>query len=225
MQSDPMQVWRTLTSHYAEMTDGELLNLAADFGDLTDIARDVLRDEMRKRGLGDPQQTEALQQNVPNEAGRQTNNPGDRPDSPEAFVWKAQLWDCGGEDEAWQICEALRSAGIESWIDNSRTYSSSLPVEAGMPLDMSGSRIRVFVAADRLEEARSVLARTNPGNTTNKANNGQEDYEAPACPTCGAADPILEGIEPSNCWRCEICGRQWSDPVEEAGEISGGQPE
>ena len=215
MQSDPMQVWRTLTSHYAKMTDGELLNLAADFGDLTDVARGVLRDEMRKRGLGDPQQ------NVPKETGRPDGGPGGEADSPEAFVWKADLCDCNSEDEAWQICEVLRGVGIESWTDDSRNYSSYLPVETGTPLDMGSSRIRVFVPADRLEEARGVLVRSTPAHIASNAKAEQEAFEPPVCPACGAPDPVLEGVDPSNCWRCEVCGKQWSDRVEEVGEMPG----
>ncbi len=35
------QEWRRLTAHYAEMWDDELLNLAADYNDLTDMAKQV----------------------------------------------------------------------------------------------------------------------------------------------------------------------------------------
>jgi hypothetical protein len=54
MPDSPDQQWRQLTAHYAQMWDDELLNLAADYKDLTDMAQQVLRDEMRKRNLGDP---------------------------------------------------------------------------------------------------------------------------------------------------------------------------
>jgi hypothetical protein len=43
-----------LTELYGQKWDGELLELAADAGDLTEMAQQVLRDEMRKRGLGVP---------------------------------------------------------------------------------------------------------------------------------------------------------------------------
>jgi hypothetical protein len=54
MPESPDQQWRQLTEHYARMWDDELLNLAADYNDLTDMAKQVLRDEMRKRKLADP---------------------------------------------------------------------------------------------------------------------------------------------------------------------------
>jgi hypothetical protein len=54
MPESPDQEWCRLTAHYAEMWDDELFNIAADYNDLTDTARQVLRDEMRKRKLADP---------------------------------------------------------------------------------------------------------------------------------------------------------------------------
>ena len=55
MQSDPALEWRRLTEHYREMSDEELRELAADFANLTETAQQVLAQEMRSRGLGDPQ--------------------------------------------------------------------------------------------------------------------------------------------------------------------------
>lgn len=54
MFESPDQQWRELIAHYAAMWDEELLGLAADYNDLTEMAKQVLRDEMKKRGLGDP---------------------------------------------------------------------------------------------------------------------------------------------------------------------------
>ncbi|MGC2298006.1 MAG: hypothetical protein WA476_04325 [Acidobacteriaceae bacterium] len=55
MQNDAAQEWQRLTSLYAEKSDEELLELAEDFGNLTETAQQVLRDEMRKRRLETPQ--------------------------------------------------------------------------------------------------------------------------------------------------------------------------
>ncbi|MFZ0394194.1 MAG: hypothetical protein WCF17_21135 [Terracidiphilus sp.] len=54
MQESPDQEWRRLTGHYAGMYDGELLELTHDYKSLTEMAQQVLRDEMKKRGLGEP---------------------------------------------------------------------------------------------------------------------------------------------------------------------------
>ena len=54
MQESPDQEWRRLGEHYAGMYDEELLELARDYKNLTEMAQQVLRDEMKKRGLGEP---------------------------------------------------------------------------------------------------------------------------------------------------------------------------
>jgi ribosomal protein L37AE/L43A len=38
------------------------------------------------------------------------------------------------------------------------------------------------------------------------------DYDPPVCPNCGDADPLLESADLINSWRCESCGKQWTDP-------------
>ena len=46
-----MAEWQRLTQLYREMGDGELEALDADKDDLTEVAQQVLSDEIRKRGL------------------------------------------------------------------------------------------------------------------------------------------------------------------------------
>lgn len=50
----PDKGWRRLTEHYAGMYQEELLELARDYDNLTEMAQQALRDEMKKRDLGDP---------------------------------------------------------------------------------------------------------------------------------------------------------------------------
>jgi hypothetical protein len=70
MPASPDQQWHQLTAHYAQMWDDELLDLAPDYKDLTDMARQVLRDEMRRRNLGDP---------TPRAAAAPPRSPGSTP--------------------------------------------------------------------------------------------------------------------------------------------------
>ncbi|HKF47562.1 MAG TPA: hypothetical protein VKB38_09415 [Terracidiphilus sp.] len=61
MLQSPDQEWRRLTDLYSEKYDEELWELAADYKNLTEMAKQVLRDEMKKRGLGDPTQPRPAQ--------------------------------------------------------------------------------------------------------------------------------------------------------------------
>ncbi len=51
MQDDPVQYWQDLTANYAQMSDGELLDLAWKPEDLTEVAGQVVRYVMKQRGL------------------------------------------------------------------------------------------------------------------------------------------------------------------------------
>ena len=53
MQQDPMEEWRNLTALYSEMGDVEIRELADQINDLTDTAKQILRDELKKRGIAE----------------------------------------------------------------------------------------------------------------------------------------------------------------------------
>lgn len=207
MQLDPMENWRRLSAHYAEMSDGELIALAEDFGDLTDIARQVLRDEMRKRNLGDPQSLTSAPFVAADAQGNFSpgaNAEGDGV-SPDEFVWKNILCECHDREEAREIREVLRGAGIESWLDSPLMYS---PIP-------SGGR-RVLVASDRLEEARAILSQPIAQHIIEETKAAYTGYQPPVCPACGSPDPLLESVDPANCWKCEVCGKEWTEAVQES---------
>jgi len=218
--------------HYRSMGDDELIELAADFSDLTPTAQQVLRDEMRTRKLGDPQWNRATTETprpgsqagsgqgsvfdrlARSQGTRQAEmvtdgpQPESQPAGPVEYTWKTLLCDCEGDQEAWQICEMLRRAGIESWVEGAGTYANSSGSQHTVVDE--GNR-RVLVAADMLDQARAIAERPIPQDIVEQSRMGPADYEPPVCPKCGAADPILEDVDPVNAWRCEGCGARWSD--------------
>ncbi|HEX4311825.1 MAG TPA: hypothetical protein VHZ25_17475 [Acidobacteriaceae bacterium] len=216
MQSDPGAEWQRLTRLYGEKSDEELLELAEDFGNLTETAQQVLRDELKRRRLEEPQRTnvhaesdhrpifggwnQAIAEQNREFDGRADQSPEGDDDQPVEFTWKTLLCECGEREEAWQVAEVLRRAGIESWIEGPRSQNST---------DVRGPR--VVVAADQLEKAKQVIARPIPQEVIDQSKQKVEDFVPPTCPKCGAADPVLESVEPSNLWFCENCGAEWSD--------------
>lgn len=244
MSTSHADEWQALAEHYRGMVDEQLLELAAEYGDLRPLAQQALRDEMRLRKLGDPQA-----QNPPRPAWRlppatptknqaalgasrfgfsvvghapdlvtEAPQPEDDPaQGPVEYTWKTPLCSCASDEQAWQISEVLRRAGIESWIEGAGTYANSSGSQE-MSID-DGSR-RVLVAADQLDEARGIVAQPIPADIVEQSKTPPPEYEAPVCPTCGAADPLLEDVEPVNAWKCEACGAEWvedrPDEVEEA---------
>jgi hypothetical protein len=221
MQTNPAEDWQSLTEHYREMSDGELLQLAADFVDLTETAQQVLRSEMRSRGLGEPRAAgEAPRGAGPSAPPRWASSvdpdtgeiesrvpDGDEEDdSPVDYTWKTLLCECNDQEQAWQIYEVLRRAGIESWIE-----------QPGSRYSIGVSYPRVLVGADQLEEAREVAARPIPQEIVEQFRTETPEFEPPKCPECGAEDPVLESAEPANAWLCEACGNQWTEPAAEPG--------
>ncbi len=224
MRTDPFEEWRRLTELYREMSDQELYQLDASIADLTEQAQQILRDEMRTHGLKRPLSVSA-EADLPERSAAPGRAPGveaatvnggrdmtgDEAEEagPYEYTWKTLLCECNEREEAWKIHLALKQAGIESWIEGPMSQHSQ---DTRCP--------QVIVAADQLEQARQIISQPIPQEIVEQLNAPFEDYKPPVCPMCGAADPVLEGVNPANSWLCESCGKQWTEPVEDPGDSS-----
>jgi hypothetical protein len=218
MQGNPAADWQNLTEHYRSLCDEELEELAADFVDLTETAQQVLRNEMKNRGLGDPSaKGEARKQPdaparfassvEPDSGDPQMNDASENEDGdpPREYTWKTSLCECETTDQALQIQEVLKRAGIDSWVERPGSrWTSFVP--------------RVVVAADQLEEAVHIASQPIPQDILDQSREEAPEFEPPKCPKCGAEDPVLEAVDPFNTWQCEACGKQWT---ESAGDVEG----
>ena len=235
MNGNPPGDWRALSERYRSMFDEELIELSADFGNLTPAAQLALRDEMRLRKLSDPQAPRRIQSApaaieqqagtgpgrtqfgfslvgrtpdlIPNEPTQQS------PDgAPVEYTWKTPLCSCAGDQQAWQISETLRRAGIESWIEGAGSYATS---SGSQDIAVDDGNRRVVVAADQLDEARAIVAQPIPADIVEQSKAPPSEYQVPICPSCGAEDPLLESVDPVNAWTCEVCGAEWTDEHDE----------
>ncbi len=126
-------------------------------------------------------------------------------DSPVDYTWKTPLCECDTLLQARELSGALEQAGIESWVE--------APGSAYGYIGFGFTKLRVLVAADRLDQARAIAAQPIPRQIIEDAQTKIPDYQPPTCPKCGAPDPILEGVDPTNSWRCEQCGHRWQDSI------------
>lgn len=212
---DPSRDWRALGDLYRQKSDEELQELAQDYGELTEVAREVLRGEMKARGLEDPAAPKTPEKRARKEAVTHGDAPGqpaageegDASEPQREYTWKTPLCTCTTMQQAKQIAEMLRRAEIESWIEGGVN-----PWDAGS--------LRVVVAADELDQARAVMAKPIPQDVVDESTMEAPEYVAPVCPACGAEDPVLESVEPVNHWLCEACGKEWNEGSE--GAVSGG---
>jgi hypothetical protein len=250
MEIDPVQEWQRLTAEYRQKYDGELLELARDCADLTQPAQQALGAEMRSRGLGDPANPksvapqkaprELLQSplalnNAPSdltdnfavgafgarapELVSDTPDSGDETDAPHEYTWKTELCELDTPEEAYQLQEVLNRAAIESWIRfNGFTYRYVPSMRDDFRMGLGG--LQVLVAADQLDQARAIASQPIPQDIIEDSETEIPEYKVPKCPKCGAEDPILESVEPSNTWHCEQCDAQWTESPPAAAEES-----
>ncbi len=221
MQINQAEEWQRLTEHYRGMLDGELEQLAESFGDLTETAQQVLRNELRSRGLdGSGSPKTAARYKAPSTSsrfasdvdpdaniGQAARTDGDEEDdSPTDYTWKTLLCECDTSAEAYQLKAVLQRAGIDSWVE--------VPGSSRYSFGMSSPR--VVVAADQLEQAIEIANQPIPKDILEASKIEVPAYVPPTCPKCGTEDPVLESAEPTNAWLCEACGAQWSDPEADA---------
>ncbi|HLL78423.1 MAG TPA: hypothetical protein VKT25_02925 [Ktedonobacteraceae bacterium] len=214
MRLDPLMEWQRLSKHYQSLGDDELRELAADGSDLTETARQVLNDEMKRRGLKQ-EVTQIAAHSAPAVYDERRNwddvyippprrnDDEGRSDGPVEYTWKTPLCECDTEEQVRELTEALRRVGIDSWVRGQRGRSSLLSV-----------------AADQLDQARAIAAQPIPAEIVDEvrrdADAGPQDFAMPSCPKCGASDPFLAGVNPVNHWRCGACGEEW---VEDDSEL------
>lgn len=221
MHDDPTRYWQDLTDNYRRMSDGELLQLAEKPEDLTEVAQQVLRDEMKLRRLDQPQaapgprtistarrnsdlRAGTLAGSYPLPSYLEVSDDADDDDGEEPayeLTWKTLLCDCESNEHALQLRAALARHGIESWVTQVPATST----------DIIGPQ--VYVAADQLEQAQAIAAQPIPQDIIDDWNTPVPEFETPACPRCGSKEEVvLEGTEPMNAWVCEACGGEWTDP-------------
>jgi hypothetical protein len=222
---DPEEERHRLAFFYSGQMDGELEKVATQAYELTDLAREVLRAEIARRGLG-----AALVENAPVIVKQELPPmPGDppppeppaEPPAPDGefemrnLVTIRQFRDL---PEALLAKGCLESAGIESGLVDDNIvrldwFWSNL---------MGG--IKLQVGAEDAEAANSILDQPIPKNFDVP---GIGEYEQPVCPKCQSLDVTFQELDQSvayvsayfnvpiplrrRAWRCHSCYAQWEE--------------
>ena len=188
MQIDPIAERQRISDVYRRMYDDELLNLVADSEDLTEIARGVLEEELKRRGLGDLLNAVPAQNAPEPKLERRAallGNQGGAPqivldyrstlgEAPLEYTWKTLLCECESMHQAQQVSEFLRLSGIDSWIDDPDASSRFKGLEIPRP--------RVSVAADQLDQARAIMANPIPKEIVEDSRITVTEFETPPAP-------------------------------------------
>jgi hypothetical protein len=193
---------RELSEAYSRMSEDELAKLAEEAVSLTDAAREILRDELSKRGsnvrLAEPEEAETS--HSPDLVIVQKFR-----DLPEALIAK----------------DVLTSAGLECFLADAAT------VRMDWFLSNALGGIKLCVRIDDAEAAINLLEESR---TQESYEEEDRDFEEPQCPRCQSKDVSLgeaeRGVSYGNAilevpmpakhpgWKCRACGHTWGENAE-----------
>jgi hypothetical protein len=197
---------RRLADNYARMTDGELQRLARSAESLTDLAWDVLEDEMDRRNLECPEDP-APQPRQEMEV-RELVTIRQFRDLPEALLAKG----------------SLESAGIECFLADENL------VRLDWFISNFIGGIKLNVRAVDVADARNLL---DEPILEGLYVQGIGLYEQPRCPKCQSLDVNFQELDrpiaymtaflrlpmplQRSGWRCHSCDAEWEDDGSEGG--------
>jgi hypothetical protein len=204
-KTDAAKETKRLAALYAGMEDTELAEIVADASSLTEIARQVLRAEMARRGM----------EPLPEIATLKTSHVRDP--IPPAPVMIRRYRD-------------LPEASIAKSILDSSEIENYLADDNLVRLDWFYSNliggIKLFVRQQDVEEANNLLDQGVPEKFDVDT---PGEYEQPRCPKCQSFDVSFDGLDKSSTyaalfvslpipftnkdWKCHSCGHHWKEDV------------
>jgi hypothetical protein len=225
-RQDPEQERRRLTEFYAGQLDGELEKIAAQDYELTELAREVLRAEVARRGLDvsfvEQPPTITQKQLEPKPGDPPPAQPANQEPEPEdsdfelrTLITLRQFRDL---PEALLAKACLNSAGIECLLLDDNLVR----------LDWFWSNlvggVKLKVEPSDAEPAMEILNQSIPEKIDVV---GIGEYEQPHCPNCQSLDVTFRELNRPvsyatvwlnlpipvhrKAWRCHSCNVQWED--------------
>lgn len=208
---DRVAEWRQVTEHYRSLTDDELIPIARQKEELTDIAQQALAAEILHRKLEIPPEE-------PEEPLEVLPDPEPDPESPYADDRElVEIETVYSLRDGLQLQSLLVEDGIPFYVGDEKATS----MEAVKSNFANGVAVRIM----RIGLAYATRARINfhPQDDPGRDERKQEmeaDAEAILCPKCRSEDVTLEEVEPDAAkpdlaakyeWTCEACGNRWED--------------
>jgi len=223
--------WREFTEQYAQMSEIGLEALADEAYDLTDMARELLRAEIARRGL----HLHLRDQPAPPDTSADMERAANFDSSELDLVNVARIFDL--EDAAWYK-NVLNNAGIPSYFGPDNVESVEA-LKAAFEAEKRASNKRGYeagieckVPSDYQQPAYQAFAQAphRPNPEINADAEAEADYLA-VCPRCHSPEIVFQGLETKAggepdvdskyLWSCDACGYQWQDDgVEQQGSAA-----
>jgi len=193
---------RNLAANYAAMTDGELLKLVRNAESLTELAWEVLEDELERRNIDFPDDEENHSPDRQRMELRELVTVRQFRDLPEALLAKG----------------SLESAGIECFLADENL------VRLDWFISNFVGGVKLNVHAEDEANARKLL---DEPILEGLYVQGVGLYEQPRCPTCKSLDVNFQELDrpiaymsaflrlplpvQRPAWRCHTCGAEWEE--------------
>jgi hypothetical protein len=187
-----------LEATYRDLPDQPLLTLARDAAELTPVAQAALRNELARRSL-------ALAPS-PHTASPEAREGAD-PDEPIDWTSYAPL---AAEDCTFSFATERQTADAHTFLAESGVLGYIVP--SWMREARNQGPCLVVRPADA-RNAALILAEPIPTHIASEPDLEPEDFSFPACPICGALEPLLESADPTNQWHCEECQHRWAEEI------------
>jgi DNA-directed RNA polymerase subunit M/transcription elongation factor TFIIS len=199
-----------IAEHYRGLNDEELLDLAGQAAELTDVAQQALANELSRRGLKAQPQAPPTRPEV--WTPPEVSDPEDPYSEDHELVTLCTVWSLA---DASQLQRLLDTAGIPFFMGPEKATG----IDA-VTSNFSGG-VEVKVMSIGIPWARQAMQDYEPVDDKTPKEDKQDDSEIPVrCPKCHSAEVVFEDMIPTQAnqdvaqtykWSCESCGHRWED--------------
>ena len=223
---NPAAEWMRLSEHYRQLTDDELLALGRQISEMTELAQQILRQEMSQRKLklepNEPAEEPTEGQFEASAPASQSIDGVSDPDTasaPDIYAQDRELVEIctvWSQSDALQVQRLLDTAGIPFFMGKEKATG----VDAVTSNFAGGVTVQVMRIG--LPWAGQALQHYTPTNDPDKGKNEELDDAEIRCPKCRSTEVVLDhlvtesadGTEKSSSkyeWTCDSCGYHWQD--------------
>ena len=203
--------WLRLSEHYRQMTDGELLKIARDREQLTEIAQQMLSVELSVRRL--KVETEPVRSELfPGRSVRPTLNDAGSEDPyarDRELVEILKVWSLR---DALQVQRMLDLASVPFYMGDEKATG----IEAVTSNFATGVTVKIMRIG--LPWARQALEHYDPKDVLESEKWHWDEEVDVRCPSCKSQEVTFEELVPSADtasqrykWTCSHCGHKWED--------------
>jgi len=215
-QVDRAAEYLRVRDHYRELTDGELLILARQPSDLTDVAQHALASELSSRSLKPEAEKPAVATRP--EPPIEIQDPTDpNYDEDKRLVTICTVWSLA---DALHLQNLLDTAGIPFYIGPEKATA----VDAVISNFADGLNFQIMSIG--VPWARQAMRSYIPADDRAQEPEEELDQASVRCPKCHSCEVVLaetelvrDGALPQRFkWTCDECGSHWEDDGIEAAE-------